>query len=524
LLSTCTFSHSSLWLLVWNWQWPKAPVGNNHNHHHSNKPHRRSQQPFQATPAPAQYSQSSRQHAPFGHGVTPEDQENYYQFDRNSDPLNSDFAFDDIGGFGQADSFSHTGTTPPPPPLAKPSSPFHNHLIYGGQPPPQQVRQHHAGIKEPRHLQRAQNNCQTGNNPTSNMATGKRKPAPKKSSTKPQRQSSRLQKTQVDEDDGRLGNENGQRQHDDEATVIQEENQESDSSDNSGDEEEENLQVVGTDCIPFQGRTWVIPEETEKRRKNIVLAVNMLDTVKTKYREAKDANKHNVAALRRVNHENEQLKKEIATLQAQVSKFGKNDAVVAQLDTLVKKKLFPFVKFICSEEKQLEAAVSVYKWILQEEHGKKITDEDIDEVHMAGWVKTYGSECTSSLNRARGDCSQRMLSEYKNLMKENQEMFGNNKGPTVEELMRCALREIDMQNEREVMIMEWYITNLFCKLVQNFGQGAHNFATLLLTHTFLLFILQPGPLVISSGRNRSGSRTFHLPHSTLITTSPRVGP
>ena len=197
---------------------------------------------------------------------------------------------------------------------------------------------------------------------------------------------------------------------------------------------------------------------------------------------------------------------------------------IAHVDTLVKKKLFPFIKFICSEEKQLEAAVSIYKWILQEEQGKKITDEDIDKVHMAGWVKTYGSECTSSLNRARGDCSQRMLTEYKNLMKENQEMFGGNKGPTVEELMRCALREIDMKNEREVMIMEWYITNLFGKLVQKFGQGAHNFATLLLTHTFLLFILQPGPLVISSGPKRNGLRTFHLPHSTLITTSPRVRP
>ena len=347
------------------------------------------------------------------------------------------------------------------------------------------------------------------------MAPARKKPT-KNNAQKPQRQSSRLNKPQVDE-------ENEQQQHNDGASVQEDHEPSSDSSDTS-DEEEENQQVVGTDCIPFQGKTWVIPEETEKRRKNIILAVTSLDNVKNKYAQAREANRHNVAALRRVNHENEQLKKEIATLQAQVSKFGKNDAVVAQLDTLVKKKLFPFVKFICSEEKQLEAAVSIYKWILQEEQGKKITDEDIDEVHMAGWVKTYGSECTSSLNRARGDCSQRMLTEYKNLMKENQEMFGDNKGPTVEELMRCALREIDMKNEREVMIMEWYITTLFCKLVQKFGQGAHNFATLLLTHTFLLFILQPGPLVISSGRNRSGSRTFHLPHSTLITTSPRVRP
>ena len=300
---------------------------------------------------------------------------------------------------------------------------------------------------------------------------------------------------QMDEDTGRLAPEKDQQEHDDDATAVEGDNQGADSSDTSSDEEDENQEVVGKDCgrLTYQGKVWVIPEDPEKRRNNIILAVTMLDNVKTKYTEAKEANRHNVAALKKVNAENEQLKKEIATLQAQVAKFGKNDATVAKIDNLVKKKLFPFVKFISCEDKQIESAKSVYKWILQEEHGTKITDDDIDEVHMAGWISRYGPECTSAVNKARGNSTQRMLTEYKNLMKDNQAMFGgSNTGPTVEELTKCALRDIDMSNNREVMIMEWYITSLFCKLAQKFCQGAHNFATLLLTHTFCFLFCSPG--------------------------------
>jgi hypothetical protein len=204
------------------------------------------------------------------------------------------------------------------------------------------------------------------------------------------------------------------------------------------------------------------------------------------------------------------MQREFGEAQSELSKYGKNTATLKSVKAVVEAKLFPLFKFITCKKRQKDLATYVFKWIEEENLGRRLKAEDkIDAGHLARWLKTYGPEVTSFLNGARGDCTQRMLTEWRKFIKGDiNRFYGKNKFPTIAELKKCALRDIDMTNERQVILFEWYITVLFCKSVIKYCQAPHYFSDVPVVSPRLLIIFQPGQLVTASGNESCGSTSF----------------
>lgn len=135
------------------------------------------------------------------------------------------------------------------------------------------------------------------------------------------------------------------------------------------------------------------------------------------------------------------------------AKFGKNDGQIAEVKKASEMNIFPFIKFITSKNQEMQVAVKVYRIVQQNKTGQM--DPTIDEEHRNIWVNTYAETATSIVNSYRGYSQERMRVATLKFVKDN-DIF-----PTVDELRLCALREIDMTNERLKLIFEWYITDLF---------------------------------------------------------------
>ena len=247
------------------------------------------------------------------------------------------------------------------------------------------------------------------------------------------------------------------------------ENEHQGDDDSSGEEGEKAPVIVGkAKGLIYNGKIWPIPPTSADRKENIVLAVTKLEKARGLYVELK-------ANYDELLEKYEDVQRELQEAQSELSKYGKNSATSKSVKSVVEAKLFPLFKFITCKKKEKELATYVFKWIEEEQLGRRLRAEDkIDADHLARWIKTYGPEVTSYLNGARGDCTQRMLTEWKKLIKGDLKRFyGTGKFPTIAELKKCALRDINMENERERDIFEWYITLLFCKSVIKYGQSPH---------------------------------------------------
>jgi hypothetical protein len=373
---------------------------------------------------------------------------------------------------GDFDDLPPSGSTPPL--KLTHTSPFNGHFVGG-------ANYEHPRFpgKTPRHFaQQDQNNLQFGNINSTTM--GRRNTASATNNgVETRRTSARRNNNAGDDDD---------------ETVL-EENQCQVEQDSSGEEEEDPPVVVGKEKqeLIFNGKPWPIPTTSTLRKENIITAVTKLEKFRFAYVKLKGAYEEMEANYAQMRHD-------LHEAQTELAKFTKNDATLATVKKVVEAKLFPLFKFITCKEKQKELATYVYKWIQEEELGRRLTTEDkIDPNYLAKWIKTYGPEVTSFLNGSRGDCTQRMLSEWKKLFKGDLKRFyGPNKFPTIAELKKCALRDIDMENEREVIIFEWYITVLFCKSVIKYDQEPHYFCN--------VPVVSPPPAVYFPARSIGNSQ------------------
>jgi regulator of replication initiation timing len=354
-------------------------------------------------------------------------------------------------------------------------APFNAHFVSGAP----YEHPNHPGQTPRVFLQQDKNNHQPGNNFITNM--GRRNPAAAAQQVPTGAQvQTRRQKLAATANVEEPVEENQVQVHQNEEDVgppplgppqNQEELDQEDDQDSDDDSEsEEEPQVVAKQKpVMFAGKAWKIPHTSDDRRKQIIVVVERMEKYRTKLNKATKTNQQ-------LELENAQLKEELLKVTTELGKYKKNDVTIATLKKVVDAKLFPLFKFITCRKKEKELATYIYRWILEDEKGRKLEKGEVNEAHMARWVKTYGSEVTTYLNKARGDCTQRMLNEWKNLVKGNTNRFyGKNKFPTLAELKKCALRQIDMENERERDIYEWYITLLFCKLVLKYGQTPHYF-------------------------------------------------
>ena len=166
---------------------------------------------------------------------------------------------------------------------------------------------------------------------------------------------------------------------------------------------------------------------------------------------------------------NEQLTAVNDQLAKDNAKFGKNDAEILKIKTAVDKQLFPFVKFITDKEQQSTHAKSVYKFILAATKGPSALAK-LDMAHFQMWDNTYGDVLTIKVNDARGYSQERMRVAMMKFAKLHK-FF-----PTVEEIWNCALRTINMNDQKQKDIFEFYCTDLFCKSTFFLVQSAHNFS------------------------------------------------
>ena len=73
------------------------------------------------------------------------------------------------------------------------------------------------------------------------------------------------------------------------------------------------------------------------------------------------------------------------------------------------------------------------------------------------WKNTYKPVLTAQLNAHR--------SYVQNRMKDSWKKFHETEGwlPTVEQVKKCALRTINVDDEKEFKVMDWYIMDLLGK-------------------------------------------------------------
>ena len=228
------------------------------------------------------------------------------------------------------------------------------------------------------------------------------------------------------------------------------ENDDQSGDNNSGSETEtDDTKIAGT----YNGKDVIIPTN----RRNFVAKLRQFveygEKARVRILELEEDNEHLLEV-------NDQLSKENA-------KFGKNDAEVAKIKAAVDKLLFPFVKFITDKDQQTKHARAVYKFVLAAKDGAEKVK--FNEADFTVWNNTYGDVLTVLLNTMRGYSQERMRVAAMKFAK----LHGY--FPKVEEIWNCALRTVDMTNQRAKDIFEFYSTDLFCKSTFFLVQSAHNF-------------------------------------------------
>jgi hypothetical protein len=159
---------------------------------------------------------------------------------------------------------------------------------------------------------------------------------------------------------------------------------------------------------------------------------------------------------KQLNAGNVKLKEENAALnEALQATMVKSEKEKSEIHLTCKRKVFMKHKFIPNEDDEQQAALLCYRHICEDNN----VDPLADKAKMNAWVVRWKEDVTSGIANERGYIQQRMWASLR--------LFVVAKGfvPKLNEILACAKRDFDIENERQVTIMEWYWTDLmgtFC--------------------------------------------------------------
>lgn len=133
-------------------------------------------------------------------------------------------------------------------------------------------------------------------------------------------------------------------------------------------------------------------------------------------------------------------------------KLAVNQAMVEKIKEKVKLYLFRTVKFLSDEKSISNALEKLYDLLYP-----KDSEDRADKNHKPLFFATYKSVLTAKLNDHRSYAQNRMKDSWKRFHEKN------NWIPTTGQIMKCALREISLLDESEVLIMDWYVHDMLSK-------------------------------------------------------------
>jgi hypothetical protein len=176
---------------------------------------------------------------------------------------------------------------------------------------------------------------------------------------------------------------------------------------------------------------------------------------------------YNITALYKHKAENEMLQSKCKQLEAQVNASkqkaeariskGKaqllriNEDEKKRIDALVTSELWRTCKFINDKEDEEEASEFIYNII----YGKQSTNKD----KMYSWTATYKAHIKKALYARRNYSTSQIKLAANDLFKNNEPV------PTVEQILKCISRTIDVNDEQEMAVFQWYWEVLLPKMV-----------------------------------------------------------
>ena len=161
------------------------------------------------------------------------------------------------------------------------------------------------------------------------------------------------------------------------------------------------------------------------------------------------------------NDEINKLKQETLDLASKIKKGNTNTEVVDKISTITKHRIFPKNKFILTEEASmicmLEAATIYF-----EELGKDIKKMNKKEVNL--FLHTYEQTMLQTVAGQRTYACSRLCKAAKIFAKEN------NFIPSPEQIVKCALRTINVNQAQNKKVMEWYWSVLASKFCASWSE------------------------------------------------------
>ena len=204
--------------------------------------------------------------------------------------------------------------------------------------------------------------------------------------------------------------------------------------------------------------------------------------------------------LVKVSEINAQLVKKVATLEKDLETARKSKKAMklkiseehcAEITNYCKDHLWRGTKFITSDSDYEKAASRVLKGL----------GLNYDEEMAASWKITYNKIIKKAIASARNYLTQELKKVAWALMEKGIPL------PTAKDLLKCALRQIDLNNPVEVKLMIWYWKDVLSKALgaNDWGKGNCNYVCILLAKDsygrFLCTIAHEAMLVVNWENN-----------------------
>ncbi len=148
----------------------------------------------------------------------------------------------------------------------------------------------------------------------------------------------------------------------------------------------------------------------------------------------------------------QQLEEQLVELMKRAGKNAMNAEMQKKINEHYKNNLFRSAKFILCDEDELKVSTPIYN---EEYDASK--QEELGELHKNIWLKTYRDYITSVCNNYRSYIQTRIKHAFRQFHETNKFI------PSVEELITCSKRTIDMSKEKNVTIFDFYARVLLGK-------------------------------------------------------------
>ena len=243
----------------------------------------------------------------------------------------------------------------------------------------------------------------------------------------------------------------------------------------------------------YKGKSYKMPSKK----------TDLQSQLRSMIRLAEEARVKNATLLK----QNSQYRLEISELQKAAMKMKKNKAVEELIKTRSRTDLFRKAKFIQDELEEKSASMIVYKSIYPAKEQKKLGKD-----HATIWCNTCGATVTSALNSRRSYIQGRMRDATMKFAKKHGYL------PTDSDVLRCAMRIIDIKDPKNFQIMKWYWTEVMRKcfhvvlIIVDFvwQTGFHSLSVCLFLSSVCLFLLSTFQVLLwekSTGMPKIGTQS-----------------